>query len=233
MRVQPLPWHFDARVAEAASRSPDLLDMGTGGERLSRLPALPARKVATEAWAPNVPIAARWLCPLGISVVHVDGAPDNASQEQIWSANGLRGRLPFRDQTFHLVTNRHESFLASEVVPILVPGGCFLTQQVALPWALLLIVPALIEGLFVIGLVRGLERLRFPGAVVRMSSGITAALITLPTVVSMGWSIALDSTGALPSALLTGLYSATVLPRRLARSSPRSEAVSQTKPKPR
>src|SRR5215212_7366877 len=138
VRVERLPWDFDARVAAAARRSPDLLDMGTGGgERLSRLPVLPARTVATGGWPPNVPIAARRLRPLGIPVVHVDGAPDNVAQEQPGQdrqpAGVLCGRLPFRDQSFRLVTNRHESFVASEVARILVPGGCFVTQQIAFP----------------------------------------------------------------------------------------------------
>lgn len=136
MRVDPLPWDFEALAAERARQSPDLLDMGTGGgERLSRLPDRPTLTVATEAWAPNVPIAARRLGPLGIAVVHDEGAPDNADQETDRSSRGITGRLPFRDASFHLVTNRHEAFVASEVARILVPGGCFLTQQIENAWA--------------------------------------------------------------------------------------------------
>lgn len=140
VQVEQLPWDFDARVAEAARRSPDLLDMGTGGgERVSRLPVLPARTVATEGWPRNAPIAARRLRPLGIAVVQVDGAPDNVDQEPGdlagWPGGERRGRLPFRRASFHLVTDRHEAFVASEVARILVPGGCFLTQQIAFPWA--------------------------------------------------------------------------------------------------
>ena len=140
MSVSPLPWDFDAGLTARARTSPDLLDMGTGGgERLSRLPVLPARTVATEAWSPNVPIAARRLRPLGILVVQVDGAPDNIAQEPHdpngRSTVGLGGSLPFRSAMFHLVANRHESFVAAEVARILAPGGCFLTQQIASPWA--------------------------------------------------------------------------------------------------
>ena len=55
--------------------------MGTGGgERLSRLPCRPALTVATEAWAPNVAVAARRLAALGIPVVHDEGAPDNVTR---------------------------------------------------------------------------------------------------------------------------------------------------------
>ena len=135
-QVEPLPWDFEALAAERAGRSPDLLDMGTGGgERLSRLPGRPARTVATESWAPNVPIAARRLHPLGISVVHAEGAPDNVDQAPERSAGEDGGRLPFRDGSFHLITNRHESFVASEVRRVLAPGGYFLTQQIGSGWA--------------------------------------------------------------------------------------------------
>ena len=136
MRVEPLPWDFEALAAGRARGSPDLLDMGTGGgERLSGLPGRPARAVATEAWAPNVPIAARRLGPIGIPVVHDEGAPDNVDQDPERPASRIAGRLPFRDASFHLVTNRHEAFVAAEVARILVPGGCFLTQQIENAWA--------------------------------------------------------------------------------------------------
>lgn len=125
----PAPWHFEAEVDRLARRSPDLLDMGTGGgEWLSQLPYRPARTVATEGWAPNVGIARERLAPLGIEVVEVEGADDNALQTDDGSA---QPRLPFGDASFHLVVNRHESFAAREVQRILAPGGHFLTQQVA------------------------------------------------------------------------------------------------------
>jgi SAM-dependent methyltransferase len=131
-RVEPLPRDFDAIVVAHARGSPDLLDMGTGGgERLSRLAHLPARTVATEAWPPNVPVARRRLRPLGVPIVQVEPAPDNPSQ----GIEEPTARLPFLGATFHLVENRHESFIASEVARILVPGGHFLTQQVGHPWS--------------------------------------------------------------------------------------------------
>lgn len=121
------PWKFAAIVDAHAQASPDLLDMGTGGgEWLSRLPHLPARTVATEGWAPNVPIARARLEPIGVEVVAVRGAPDNV--DQVGAFEG--GDLPFPDGSFHLITNRHESFVAREVARILVSGGRFLTQQV-------------------------------------------------------------------------------------------------------
>jgi cyclopropane fatty-acyl-phospholipid synthase-like methyltransferase len=66
----PLPWDYTATVLEHARRSPDLLDLGTGGgEWLAALPYRPARTVATEAWPPNVSVARGRLKPLGTEVV--------------------------------------------------------------------------------------------------------------------------------------------------------------------
>jgi len=125
--ADPLPWDYTATVSAQAERSPDLLDLGTGGgEWLAELPHRPARTVATEAWPPNVRIAKRRLAPLGIAVVQVAPARDNTGRP----IEGAAPRLPFADGSFHLVVDRHESFEVSEVARILAAGGWFLTQQV-------------------------------------------------------------------------------------------------------
>ncbi|MGH3105361.1 MAG: class I SAM-dependent methyltransferase [Gaiellaceae bacterium] len=124
--TKPGPWNFEQIVIEHVRDAADLLDMGTGGgEWLALLPYRPSRTVATEAWPPNVDVARARLRPLGISVVSVEGAPDNAGQQP----DEKRGRLPFPTASFDLVSNRHDSFLASEVARVLTPGGTFLTQQ--------------------------------------------------------------------------------------------------------
>jgi SAM-dependent methyltransferase len=126
MKTKPLPWDFTALVATRAREAQHMLDMGTGGgEWLAALPARPAHVVATEAWAPNVPVARTRLAPLGIEVVQVEGAPDNTEQ----GPGSSGGHLPFEDGSFDLITNRHESFLASEVARVLRPPGVFMTQQ--------------------------------------------------------------------------------------------------------
>lgn len=126
-RIQPLPWNYRARTADLARAARAMLDMGTGGgEVLFRLAARAPRTVATEAWSPNVPVAGRRLAPLGIPVVQDEGALDNADQD----GRTDHGRLPFRDGSFDLVCNRHESFRAAEVCRVLTPGGTFITQQV-------------------------------------------------------------------------------------------------------
>jgi hypothetical protein len=122
--TEPLPWSYAGVVESYARSAQRMLDMGTGGgEILSRLRRAPVT-VATEAFTPNAPIAARRLGPLGVSVVHDEGAPDNVNQD------GPRGRLPFRNGSFDLVVNRHEAFRAAEVARVLVGSGTFVTQQV-------------------------------------------------------------------------------------------------------
>lgn len=88
-------------------------------------PGGPRLTVATEAWPPNLAVAAARLRPLGIPVVQDEGAPDNTGQ-----TGNERGRLPFRDGAFGLVASRHEAFRAAEVSRVLAPGGTFITQQI-------------------------------------------------------------------------------------------------------
>lgn len=131
LRTTHPPWDYWAMAAELSADATAMLDMGTGGGEL--LAAFPGRRppltVATESWPPNVAVAAGRLRPLGVAVVHSEGAPDNDAQ----AAAEQRGRLPFRDGAFSLVLDRHESFNPHEVARVLAPGGTFLTQQV--DWA--------------------------------------------------------------------------------------------------
>ena len=124
---QPMPWNYTAAVVEHARRSPDLLDLGTGGgEWLASLPYRPPRTVATEAWPPNVEVANARLEPLGVEVVQVPPARDNTGRP----IAGAAPKLPFSDGSFHLIVDRHESFEVTEIARILVRGGWFITQQV-------------------------------------------------------------------------------------------------------
>lgn len=109
------PWDYQSIVLENLPTCDALLDMGTGGgEFLSGLPNLPRFTAATEGWSPNLEIARKHLEPLGISV-HFFERDDH---------------LPFMDEEFDLIINRHESFSAVELKRILKPGGTFITQQV-------------------------------------------------------------------------------------------------------
>ena len=123
---RPLPWKYANLVYKHAKNSPTMLDLGTGGgEVLANLSYRPQLTVATEAYAPNVPIAAQRLHPLNVSVLHIEGAPDNNQQTSTESPV-----LPFKDSSFHLVINRHESYVAGEISRILRSHGHFVTQQV-------------------------------------------------------------------------------------------------------
>ena len=124
----PPPFDYLAPVRGRMLGAGAMLDLGTGGgEVLSQLAPFPALTVATEAWGPNVPLAARRLGPLGARVVFAEGAPEN--WETIATPPRNAPALPFRDAVFGLVIDRHESYLAAEVFRVLEPGGWFVTQQ--------------------------------------------------------------------------------------------------------
>jgi hypothetical protein len=113
---RPAPrWDYTTTVAALAANAGSMLDLDTGGgERLAELTRRSTQAVATEAYAPNIPLAARRLAPLGVSVV----------------AARADGPLPFVNAAFALVTNRHGAYRPTEIARILQFGGSFVTQQV-------------------------------------------------------------------------------------------------------
>jgi len=117
----PLGWNYYNVVLPWLSKAKTLLDMGTGGgEELSRFSPLPPNTYATEQYKPNVKVAKERLEPLGVKVVEMEeekNPPYNAS-------------LPFSNGFFDLIINRHEAYYPPELMRILKPGGCFITQQV-------------------------------------------------------------------------------------------------------
>jgi SAM-dependent methyltransferase len=108
-------WNYRQMALERMRLASSMLDMGTGGgEFLASLSDLPVQTYATEYYPPNIPIATQRLTPSGVQVVPL-------KDEHI---------LPFQNEMFDLVINRHEFYELSEVWRILKPGGIFLTQQV-------------------------------------------------------------------------------------------------------
>ena len=101
--------------------------MGTGGgEWLAALPVHPPLTVASEAWPPNVAVAARTLRAIGGCVVQDEGALDNDEQLVVAAARAPavpRRRLPPGREPARGVRR-------GEVARVLAPGGVFLTQQV-------------------------------------------------------------------------------------------------------
>jgi SAM-dependent methyltransferase len=109
------PWDYAAVVRDYGRGASAALDLGTGGGEFvaSIRDDLPARVVATEEWHVNAPIAYRRLAPLGADLV--------------WCRSL---HLPFQNETFDLVFDRHEELEPSEVARVLRPGGHVVTQQV-------------------------------------------------------------------------------------------------------
>lgn len=108
-------WDYMGTVKAAINDARSLLDMATGGgEYLSSLQPLPLYTCATEGYAPNVTLARQRLEPLGVKVYEVDESD----------------LLPFADNVFDLVINRHGAYEPREVMRVLKSGKRFITQQV-------------------------------------------------------------------------------------------------------
>ena len=118
MIEEEMPWDYMVMAAARLAHATAALDIDTGGgERILALRAhWPAKMVVTEGYAPNVALARKRLSPLGVTVVEMDSSNITL--------------MPFADDEFDLVLNRHGAFNADEVARILAPGGIFLTQQV-------------------------------------------------------------------------------------------------------
>lgn len=112
---QSLPWDYGQAVHDLLRPTHRILDMDTGGgEFLLSLGHPHSLTAATEGYPPNIALCRKVLLPLGIDFRGADGG----------------GPLPFPDESFDLVLNRHGDYLPSEILRVLKPGGIFLTQQV-------------------------------------------------------------------------------------------------------
>jgi len=109
-----LSWNYKEIVENNIIGKESLLDMGTGGgEFLCSLSNLPQIVCATEGYEPNILIAEQRLKEKNILLKPIK----NDSE------------IPFNNEYFDIVINRHESFNVKEVKRILKKGGLFITQQ--------------------------------------------------------------------------------------------------------
>jgi len=115
------PWDYVSIVKYYLRNSDILLDMGTGGGEILLTIGHPYEKTyATEAYPPNFELCKKTLSPLGITVVQT-------LTDENFETDDL---LPFDDDFFDVIINRHESFDLSEVYRTLKHGGYFITQQI-------------------------------------------------------------------------------------------------------
>lgn len=110
-----LPWEFRDIIAKYLKDDDRLLDMETGGgEFLLSLKHNPALTSAIEGYEPNIAVCRDNLLPLGIDFRPANGADP----------------LPFADESFAVITNRHGDYDVAEVKRTLKQDGVFITQQV-------------------------------------------------------------------------------------------------------
>jgi hypothetical protein len=127
LALGPKPWQYHAIVRAAARGARVVVDLGTGGgEFWSSLALANELQVATECWAPNVPVAAARLGPRCVPVLTHAPAPDNLD----WDERRGGGELPFRSASIDVLHSRHESYAPPEIARTLSVDGCFVTQQV-------------------------------------------------------------------------------------------------------
>jgi len=108
-------WGYARLLSQRMAVATVALDVQTGGgEVLAIIENPPRHLVATESWPPNIGVANVNLRGLGARVVGVGNA-----------------YLPFRSNTFDLVTSRHPVTTPwQDISRVLRPGGTFLSQQV-------------------------------------------------------------------------------------------------------
>lgn len=110
-----LPWDYGEIVKSYIKPDSSLLDIDTGGgEFLLSLGHANNKVSATEGYPPNVQLCKETLLPLGIDFREADS----------------KGILPFPDETFDVIINRHGNYDPSEIYRLLKPQGVFITQQV-------------------------------------------------------------------------------------------------------
>lgn len=110
-----LPWDYGAIVRRHLKRALNVMDYDTGGgEFLLSLNHPYSRTAATEGYPPNVKLCSEKLLPLGIDFKECHDP----------------SKVPFGDEAFDVVINRHGKFNAGELFRLLRRNGVFITEQV-------------------------------------------------------------------------------------------------------
>lgn len=110
-----LPWDYRQIIKEQLHSEMRLLDHDTGGgEFLLSLNHPYERTAATEGYPPNVALCQDTLLPLGIDFRECADP----------------GHLPYPDERFDIIINRHGDMNPGEYYRLLKKGGIFITQQV-------------------------------------------------------------------------------------------------------
>lgn len=110
-------WNYDSLAKQKIRKSHSVLDMATGGgEVFSKIlhSFRPTKAVAIEGYKPNVPVAIKNLKKFRVNVIYAHETK----------------KLPFENEEFDLVLNRHGGLNTREIGRILAKKGVFLTQQV-------------------------------------------------------------------------------------------------------
>ena len=112
---EDLPWNYKDIIMKYLSADFNILDYDTGGgEFLLSLNHPYDKTSATEGFRPNVELCQEKLLPLGIHFKECN-TPSN---------------IPYDDESFNLIINRHGDFNAKELYWLLKKDGIFITEQV-------------------------------------------------------------------------------------------------------
>lgn len=110
-----LPWDYRTVIEKFIGENDRLLDIDTGGgEFLLSLGHPYHLTSATEGYLPNVELCRNKLTVLGIDFHEMSDY----------------SHMPFADESFDVVINRHGSYDVNEIFRVLKKGGLFVTQQV-------------------------------------------------------------------------------------------------------
>jgi SAM-dependent methyltransferase len=109
-----LPWDYKKIIKAHLKPEMKILDIDTGGgEFVLSLGHDPHNISVTENYEPNFILCKEKLSPLGITVVKASASS-----------------LPFEDESFDLILNRHGDLCPKEIFRVLKEDGLFITQQV-------------------------------------------------------------------------------------------------------